>query len=262
MTQDDGHAFIREDQIEEELKKTLNITRKLYDEFGLEVQLVLETKPDNAQGPGELWEKAESTLKRILADRDEEYHIKEGEGSFYGPKIGIEAQDAIGREWQVGTVQLDFVLPRNLDLTYVGKDNDEHTPVMIHRALLGSIERFMGVTIEHFKGDFPTWLAPEQVRILPVSDENVDYAREIKEELSNFRVDIEDRSWTVGKKIQAAHDDRVPYMIIVGDDEAEESTISVRDREENEDRGFTVEEFREHLDQEVREKRLEPDFLN
>jgi threonyl-tRNA synthetase len=262
MTQDDGHAFIREDQIEEELKKTLDTTRKLYDEFGLEVQLVLETKPDNAQGPDELWEKAEKTLRDILAERDEDYHIEEGEGSFYGPKIGIEAQDAIGREWQVGTVQLDFVLPRNLNLTYVGKDNEEHTPVMIHRALLGSIERFMGVMIEHFAGDFPTWLAPEQVRILPVSDDNLEYAWEIQEELSDFRVEVEDRSWTVGKKIQAAHDDRVPYMIIVGGDEEEEGTISVRDREENEDRGFTVEEFRSHLEEEVEEKKLESDFLH
>jgi threonyl-tRNA synthetase len=261
MTQDAGHAFIREDQIEEELKKTLDTTRKLYDEFGLEVQLVLETKPDNAQGPDELWNKAEETLKNILADRNEDYSIEEGEGSFYGPKIGIEAHDAISREWQVGTVQLDFVLPRNLDLTYVGEDNEEHTPVMIHRALLGSIERFMGVTIEHFAGEFPTWLAPEQVRILPVTDDNQAYAEKIRDELSDFRVEIEDRSWTVGKKIQAAHDDKVPYMIIVGDDEEEASEISVRDRFENEERGFTVQEFREHLEKEVKSKALEPDFL-
>ncbi|PSH01164.1 MAG: threonine--tRNA ligase, partial [Nanohaloarchaea archaeon SW_10_44_10] len=152
-------------------------------------------------------------------------------------------------------------LPRNLDLTYVGEDNEEHTPVMIHRALLGSVERFMGVTIEHFAGDFPTWLAPEQVRILPVSDDSLDYARQVQEKLSDFRVEVEDRSWTVGKKIQAAHDDRVPYMIIVGGDEEEAGEISVRDREENEDRGFTVDEFRDHLEEEVEEKRLEPDFL-
>lgn len=262
MTQDDGHAFIREDQIEEELKDTLNTTRKLYDEFGLEVQLVLETKPDNAQGPDELWEKAESTLKSILAERDEEYTIEEGEGSFYGPKIGIEAHDAIGREWQVGTVQLDFVLPRNLDLTYVGEDNKEHTPVMIHRALLGSIERFMGVAIEHFAGDFPTWLAPEQVRILPVTDENQEYAEKVKEELSDFRVEIEDRSWTVGKKIQAAHDDNVPYMLILGDNEEEAENLSVRDREEREEDNVGLEEFREALKEEVKEKKLRPEFLD
>ena len=261
MTQDDGHAFIREDQIEQELVKTLDITRKLYDEFGLDVKLVLETKPDNAQGPDELWEKAETTLKKILADRDEDYHVEDGEGSFYGPKIGIEAEDAIGREWQVGTVQLDFVLPRNLDLTYVGEDNSEHTPVMIHRALLGSIERFMGVAIEHFAGDFPTWMAPEQVRVLPVSDESLDYAREIQSELSDFRVEIEDRSWTVGKKIQNAHDDNVPYMIIVGEDEKEADEISVRDREENEERGFTIEDFRNHLEKEVGERKLQQEFL-
>ncbi|MFB6182498.1 MAG: His/Gly/Thr/Pro-type tRNA ligase C-terminal domain-containing protein, partial [Candidatus Nanohaloarchaea archaeon] len=145
--------------------------------------------------------------------------------------------------------------------TYVGEDNQEHTPVMIHRALLGSIERFMGVMIEHFGGSFPTWLAPEQVRILPVTDENIEYAEEIKQKLSEFRVEIEDRSWTVGKKIQAAHDDNVPYMIIVGDDEEESENISVRDRKENEEKDIEIERFKEHLRTEIEDKKLEPDFL-
>ncbi len=261
MTQDDGHAYIRKDQIGEEVRKHLEIIIEMYEDFGFEVNFILETKPEKAQGPDELWEEAENALKNALDETVDVYEVKPEEGAFYGPKIGVEVEDAIGREWQLGTVQLDFVIPRNYGLKYVGKDNREHYPVMIHRAILGSIERFMGVMIEHFAGNFPLWLAPEQVRILPVSDENLDYARELKEELGNFRVEIEDRSWTVGKKIQAAHDDRVPYMIIVGDDEASEGTISVRDREENEDRGFTVEEFREHLKEEVAEKRLEPDFL-
>jgi len=152
-------------------------------------------------------------------------------------------------------------MPERFDLTYTGKDNEEHRPVMIHRALYGSYERFFMVLIEHFEGNFPTWLAPEQVRILPVSDESLDYARKLQDELSEFRVEVEDRSWTVGKKIQTAHDDRVPYMVIVGEDEKEDETISVRDREENEDRGFTVEEFQKHLEEEVGDKRIEPDFL-
>ena len=262
LTQDDGHAFIREDQIEQEIIDTVQKIEEIYSKFDLSINLKLETKPDNAQGPDELWEKAERLLKKTLGDQEMNFEIEEGEGSFYGPKIGIDAEDAIGREWTIGTVQLDFVLPRNLGLTYVGRDNSEHTPVMIHRALLGSIERFMGVMIEHFAGNFPTWLAPEQVRILPVSDESLDYARELQEKLSEFRVEVEDRSWTVGKKIQAAHDDRVPYMIIVGEDEKQAGTISVRDREENEERGFKVEEFQEHLEEEVEEKKVDPDFLH
>lgn len=261
MTQDDGHAYIRDDQIQEEVERTLDIIAEMYDEFGFEITFKLETKPEKAQGPDDLWDKAEESLENALIEKDADYEINEGEGAFYGPKIGVMVEDAIGREWQLGTVQLDFVIPRNYGLTYVGKDNDEHHPVMIHRAILGSLERFMGVMIEHFAGNFPTWLAPEQVRILPVSDESLDYASKLQEELSEFRVEVEDRSWTVGKKIQAAHDDRVPYMVIVGDDEEEAGTISVRDREENEDRGFTVEEFREHLEKEVREKRVNPDFL-
>ena len=261
LTQDDGHAFIREDQIEQEIINTVQKIEEIYENFGLSIKLKLETKPDNAQGPEELWEKAENILEKTLEEQGMNYEIEEGEGSFYGPKIGIDAEDAIGREWTIGTVQLDFVLPRNLGLTYTGKDNSEHTPVMIHRALLGSIERFMGVMIEHFAGDFPTWIAPEQVRILPVSDENQAYAEKIQDELSEFRVEIEDRSWTVGKKIQAAHDDNVPYMLILGDDEEEAENLSLRDREEREESDIGVKAFKEALKEEVEEKRLEPDFL-
>ncbi|MFB6175487.1 MAG: threonine--tRNA ligase, partial [Candidatus Nanohalobium sp.] len=261
LTQDDGHAYIRKDQIEEEIKKHLQIIIEMYDEFGFEVNFILETKPPKAQGPDELWDEAESSLKNALDEKVDDYQINEEEGAFYGPKIGVEVEDAIGREWQLGTVQLDFVIPRNYGLKYVGKDNEEHYPVMIHRAILGSIERFMGVMIEHFAGDFPTWLAPEQVRILPVTDENIDYAEEVKEKLSEFRVEIEDRSWTVGKKIQNAHDDNVPYMLILGDDEEEAENLSVRDRQEREDGDVDVDEFCEHLKSEVEEKRLRPDFL-
>ena len=261
LTQDDGHAYIRKDQIEGEIKKHLRTIIEMYDEFGFDVNFIMETKPPKAQGPDELWEEAEEALGNAMDEEVGDYEVKPEEGAFYGPKIGVEVEDAIGRKWQLGTVQLDFVIPRNYGLKYQGEDNEEHYPVMIHRAILGSIERFMGVMIEHFAGEFPLWLAPEQVRVLPVSDENMEYAEEIREKLDEFRVEIEDRSWTVGKKIQAAHDDRVPYMIIVGDDEESEGTISVRDRFENENRGFTVEEFRRHLEEEYEEKRLEPDFL-
>jgi len=261
LTQDDGHAYIQKQNIEKEVKKHFQIIMEMYEEFGFETHFILETKPSKAQGPDELWEEAEQALKNALNEKVDDFEVKPEEGAFYGPKVGVEVEDAIGRNWQLGTVQLDFVIPRNYGLKYKGKDNEEHYPVMIHRAILGSIERFMGVMIEHFAGKFPAWLAPEQVRILPVSDEDMEYAQELQEKLSDFRVEIEDRSWTVGKKIQAAHDDRVPYMIIVGDDEQKAGEISVRDRFENEDRGFTVEEFRSHLEKEIEEKRLEPDFL-
>jgi threonyl-tRNA synthetase len=261
LTQDDGHAYIRKQQIEEEIKKHLQIIIEMYDEFGFDVNFILETKPPKAQGPDELWDEAEQSLRNALDEKVDDYEVKPEEGAFYGPKIGVDVQDAIGREWQLGTVQLDFVIPRNYGLKYVGEDNEEHYPVMIHRAILGSIERFMGVMIEHFAGDFPTWLAPEQVRILPVTDENQEYAEEIREELSEFRVEIEERSWTVGKKIQAAHDDNVPYMLILGDDEEDAGNLSVRDRQEREGQDVGVEEFREALREEIEEKRLEPDFL-
>jgi threonyl-tRNA synthetase len=262
FTQDDGHAFIRPDQIEREIKGTLGVIEDIYGDFGLEVIYKLETKGDNAVGSDDIWAEATEALKGALESEGLEYEIEDGEAAFYGPKIGIDARDAIGREWTVGTVQLDFNIPQRLDLTYVGEDNEEHHPVMVHRALLGTFERFMGVIIEHFKGNFPTWLAPEQVRILPISDDHLGYAHRVKNELGDYRVEVEDRDWTIGRKIRAAHDDRVPYMLIVGGDEAEAGTVSVRDRFENEANDVDPEAFRDHLASEVAQKRVEPDFLD
>jgi threonyl-tRNA synthetase len=261
MTQDDGHAFVRRDQIEEEITRTLGIIEEIYGQFGLEVIYKLETKGETAVGSDEVWAEATESLREALETADLDYDVEEGEAAFYGPKIGLDARDAIGREWTIGTVQLDFNIPERLDLTYTGEDNEEHRPVMVHRALLGSFERFMGVAIEHFDGDFPTWLAPEQARILPISDDNLAYAEEVQRELSEFRVGSEDRSWTIGKKIQTAHDDRVPYMLIVGGNEEEANTVSVRDRFEREQGDVDVVTFRDHLASEVGQKRLEPDFL-
>jgi threonyl-tRNA synthetase len=262
FTQDDGHLFCRPDQVKQEARQLLEKAIQILDNFGMEYKIDLATKnPDKYVGSDEIWEKAENQLEEVLEEADVEYGVDEEDAAFYGPKIDMKMIDALGREWDGPTVQLDFNMPQRFDLSYTTEDNEEETPVMIHRALYGSYERFIAVLTEHFAGDFPLWLAPEQVRILPVSDDNQEYAEKIQEELSDFRVQIEDRSWTVGKKIQAAHDDRVPYMVIVGDDEEEDGEISVRDRFENEDRGFTAEEFREHLEDEVKEKRLEPDFL-
>ena len=263
LTQDDGHAFIRRDQIEAEITGTLEIIEEIYDLFDLEVLYKLETEGDNAVGSDEIWDDATRALRDALESLGLEYDVEQGEAAFYGPKIGLDARDALGREWTIGTVQLDFNIPERLDLSYAGEDNEEHRPVMVHRALLGSFERFMGVMIEHFGGDFPTWVAPEQVRILPVSDDNLGYAKRLaNRDLGEFRVEIEDRSWTVGKKIQQAHDDRVPYMLIVGDNEEEAGTVSVRDRFENEAKDVDVETFVDHLRAEVDEKRVEPDFID
>jgi threonyl-tRNA synthetase len=262
LTQDDGHAFIRRDQIETEITNTLEIIEEIYDLFDLEVLYKLETKGEDAVGSDEIWAEATQGLRDAMDSLGLEYDIESGEAAFYGPKIGLDARDALGREWTIGTVQLDFNIPERLNLSYVGEDNEDHRPVMVHRALLGSFERFMGVIIEHFNGNFPTWLAPEQVRILPVSDDNLGYAKRLQNrDLGDFRVEIEDRSWTVGKKIQQAHDDRVPYMLIVGDDEEEAETVSVRDRFENQEGGVDVSTFREHLREEVDDKRVEPDFI-
>ena len=263
LTQDDGHAFIRPDQIEREVTETLAVIEEIYDLFDLEVLYKLETKGDNAVGSDERWQQATQGLRDAMDALGLEYDLAAGEAAFYGPKIGLDARDALGREWTIGTVQLDFNIPDRLDLTYVGSDNEPHQPVMVHRALLGSFERFMGVIIEHFGGNFPTWLAPEQVRLLPVSDENLGYAKRLQNrDLADFRVTIEDRSWTVGKKIQQAHDDRVPYMLIVGDDEAASGTVSVRDRFENQQSDLPVESFREQLAAEVDGRRVGPGIVS
>ncbi|MWG35075.1 threonine--tRNA ligase [Halomarina oriensis] len=261
MTQDDGHAFIRKDQIQGEIVDVLEAIDEILGHFDFEMEYVLETQGDNAVGSDDIWAEATESLRDALESEGLEYEVDEGEAAFYGPKIGINAVDAIGREWTIGTVQLDFNIPERLDLTYIGEDNDEHRPVMVHRALLGTFERFMGVMIEHFNGKFPLWLAPEQVRILPITDDNLEYAEAVAAELGDFRVEIEDRSWTVGKKIQQAHDDRVPYMLVVGDNEEADGTVSVRDREERERQDVPVETFRDHVERERDEKHVTVDFL-
>jgi threonyl-tRNA synthetase len=261
FTQDDGHAFVRKDQIGGEIVDVLDAIDDIYGNFDFDVEYVLETRGENAVGSDEIWAEATDALRDALDSEGLAYETHEGEAAFYGPKIGVNAVDAIGREWTIGTVQLDFNIPERLDLTYTGQDNEDHRPVMIHRALLGTFERFMGVMIEHFKGNFPLWLAPEQVRILPITDDNVAYAEAIAAELGEFRVEVEDRSWTIGRKIQQAHDDRVPYMLVLGDDEEEAGTISVRDRLERERADVAVEAFRDHLRGERDEKRTEADFL-
>jgi threonyl-tRNA synthetase len=263
FTIDDGHLFVRPDQIEAEVSTIVDMIFEVLSTFDLDAEVALATRPEKSVGSDEIWESAESQLREVLEDLGLEYDLEAGDGAFYGPKIDFAFEDALGRTWDGPTVQLDFNMPERFDLTYTGADNEDHRPVMIHRALFGSYERFFMVLIEHFDGKFPLWLAPEQVRILPVSDDNNEYARTIAADLEaeGFRVEVEDRDWTVGKKIQGTHEDRVPYMLILGDNEEEAGTISVRDRQERELKEVDPDAFRDHLIAERAERRIEPDFL-
>mgnify|MGYP000333175511 CR=1 FL=1 len=262
FTIDDGHLFCRPEQIEQEVNQVMDAIYEVLETFDLDAHVALATRPEKSVGGDEIWEQAESQLRSVLESQGIDYDLEPGDGAFYGPKIDFAFEDALGRKWDGPTVQLDFNMPERFELSYTGEDNEEHRPVMIHRALYGSYERFFMVLIEHFDGKFPFWLAPEQVRILPISDDQLGYAHRVKNELGDFRVSVEDRSWTLGRKIREAQEDRVPYMIVVGGDEEEAGTISVRDRKEREDQDVEIETFRAHLDSEYDEKRIEPDFLD
>ncbi|TKX85127.1 threonine--tRNA ligase [Halorubrum sp. SS5] len=264
FTIDDGHLFVRPDQIRQEIESVIEMIFEVVETLDLEVEVALATRPDKSVGGDEIWESAEEQLRDVLESGGYDYDVEPGDGAFYGPKIDFGFEDALGRVWDGPTVQLDFNMPDRFDLTYTGEDNEDHQPVMIHRALYGSYERFFMVLIEHFDGNFPLWLAPEQVRILPVSDETLGYAHRVKNELEDagFRVEVEDRDWTVGRKIRAGHDDRLPYMVIVGDDEQEAGTVSVRDRFENQRGDVDLDDFVDHLVAERDEKRTEPDFVD
>ena len=264
FTIDDGHLFCTPDQIEREVDDIMDMIYEVLETFDLDYEVQLATRPEKSVGSDEIWEKAESQLESVLETSKMDYDLEAGDGAFYGPKIDFAFSDALGRKWDGPTVQLDFNMPERFDLTYTGADNEDHRPVMIHRALYGSFERFFMVLIEHFNGKFPLWLAPEQVRILPISDDELGYAHRLKNDLkdNDFRVDIEDRSWTLGRKIREAQTDRVPYMVIVGGDEVEAGTISVRDRKEREEQDVAPDEFVDHLVDERADKREEPEFLD
>ncbi|MCU4972973.1 threonine--tRNA ligase [Halobacteria archaeon AArc-m2/3/4] len=261
FTIDDGHLFVRPEGIKREVEGIMDMIVDVLETFDLEYEMALATRPEKSVGSDEIWERAEEQLKSVLESRNLDYDLEEGDGAFYGPKIDFGFEDAIGRSWDGPTVQLDFNMPERFDLSYVGEDNEEHRPVMIHRALYGSYERFFMMLIEHFEGKFPFWLAPEQVRVLPISDDNLGYAHRVANEFDDFRVEVDGRDSTLERKIRAAHDDRVPYQIIVGDNEEADGNISVRDRFEDQEYDVEIEDFREHLEGERDEQRIEPDFL-
>jgi threonyl-tRNA synthetase len=234
ITQDDAHIFCTEEQIEEEVIRCLEFGFAIYDTFGFEPRLELSTRPEKRIGTEEMWDRAEAALARALQMRGLEYDLNEGDGAFYGPKIDLHMTDTIGRSWQLGTVQLDYVMPERFDLAYTGADNADHRPVMIHRALMGSFERFIGILIEHYAGEFPLWLAPVQARVLPLADRHADYAREVAEALAadGLRAELDDRTESVGRKIREAELRKVPYMLVVGDREAEQRAVSLRRHKE------------------------------
>ncbi|MCB0871394.1 MAG: threonine--tRNA ligase, partial [Solirubrobacterales bacterium] len=246
FTQDDAHVYCTIDQVESEVAEICEAIDELYARFGFEnVDVELSTRPEKSLGSDELWEKAEGMLRSALDAQGREYKINPGDGAFYGPKIDFHVTDALGRSWQLGTCQLDFQMPERFELTYTDSEDEQERPVMIHRALLGSMERFAGILIEHYAGRFPAWLAPVQARIVPVSDKHIDYARQVAEDLraEGARVSVEERSESVGKKIRAAELGRFPFMLVVGDREMEAGEVSVRSHEDGELGSMSVEKF-------------------
>jgi len=257
FTQDDAHIFCRQDQIEEEVSSVVRLIDELYKPFGFTYRATLSTMPEDHMGDEETWEKATNALKKVLEDIKLDFDIAEGEGAFYGPKVDFHVKDSLGREWQCATIQLDFQMPERFDLKYVDKDGIEKRPVMIHTAKYGSLERFFGILIEHYAGAFPLWISPVQVLVLPVSDKYIDYAKKVARLLSenNIRVEVDSRNETLGYKIREAQISKVPYMIIVGENEEKSGKISVRSRDGVEEKDVSVEEFVEVVRKAVVERR-------
>ncbi|MCG3088898.1 threonine--tRNA ligase [Sporosarcina cyprini] len=234
FTQDDAHLFVRKDQIEKEIDRVLDMVHEMYSEFGFEYEVELSTRPDHYMGSLELWNEAEQSLESVLKQRGMDYRINEADGAFYGPKIDFHILDSLGRSWQCGTVQLDFQMPEKFNCRYVNEQNELEYPIIIHRAIFGSVERFLAILVEHYGGDFPVWLAPEQVRIVPISDQHVEYANEVRQRLAKegIRVKVDDRAEKMGLKIRESEKQKVPYMLIVGDQEVDKQLVSVRRRKE------------------------------
>lgn len=258
FTQDDAHIFMTPSQIKDEIKNVVALIDKVYKLFGFTYHVELSTRPENSMGSDEDWDNATNALKGALDELGIDYLINEGDGAFYGPKIDFHLNDAIGRTWQCGTIQLDFQLPQRFDLEYVGEDGQKHRPIMIHRVVYGSIDRFMGILIEHFAGAFPVWLAPEQVRVLPITDRNADYAAKVVETLkaNGIRASLDDRNEKIGYKIREAHNMKVPYSLILGDDEQANNTISLRGRKNENASGIKLQDFVERVLTEIKTKKI------
>ncbi len=256
FTQDDAHIFMMPSQIRSEIKNVISLFDEVYATFGLTYHAELSTRPEDSMGDDESWEIATDGLREALEDCNLPYIVNEGDGAFYGPKIDFHLKDSIGRTWQCGTIQLDMQLPEKFDLTYVGEDGQKHRPVMIHRVVYGSIERFIGILIENYAGAFPAWLAPTQVRILPITDKQLDYAKDLEKKLFDLgmRVHLDDRSEKIGYKIREAQMQKVPYMLVIGDKEIEEGAVAVRRRGEGDIGAMKVDAFIEMIQKEIAEK--------
>lgn len=258
FTQDDAHIFMMPSQIKEEIKNVVKLINEVYSLFGFSYFVELSTRPENSMGSDEDWELATDALKNALDEMNLDYIVNEGDGAFYGPKIDFHLKDALGRTWQCGTIQLDFQLPQRFELEYIGEDGAKHQPIMIHRVVYGSMERFMGILIEHFAGAFPVWLAPEQVRILPITDRANEYGKEILNELKklNIRATLDDRNEKVGYKIREAASMKIPYQIIVGDEEIANKTISLRGRGNENKSGLKLADFVERILEEIKTRKI------
>jgi len=230
FAQDDGHIYLREDQIEDEVKRFVKLLDKVYEMVGLTYTAKLSTRPEKRIGSDELWDRAEAVLEKAIKAMGVTYELKPGDGAFYGPKLDFDVSDSIGRKWQLGTCQLDYVAAERFDLTYVGEDNKEHRPVVLHRAIYGSFERFIAILIEHFAGAFPTWLAPVQALVVTVADRQMDYAREVADLLTKkgFRVDVDERNLSMQKKIAEAQVQKIPLTLVIGDREVENRAVAPR----------------------------------
>ena len=241
------------DQMKDEIKGVVKLFDEVYSLFGLPYEIELSTMPEDHMGDEADWEFAQNTLKEAITEMGKSYVINEGDGAFYGPKLDFHLEDSLGRTWQCGTIQLDMQLPERFELEYVGADGEKHRPVMIHRVVFGSIERFIGVITEHFAGAFPTWLAPVQVRVMPITDRAADYAKSVAEKLNEhgIRVETDLRNEKIGYKIREAQTQKIPYMLIVGDKEAENGTVSVRTRAGGDEGAVAVEDFIEKISAEI-----------
>ena len=256
FSQDDAHCFVMESQIAEEVEKLLRLVQRVYGDFGLEYSVKLSTRPEEFLGEVATWDHAEASLRQALDNAGQKYTLNAGDGAFYGPKIDFDVTDAIGRKWQCATIQLDYQLPQRFDLKYVGADGAEHRPVVIHRAMFGSFERFLALLIEHYAGAWPLWLAPVQATVIPVVDRHVEYARQVREKLATagLRVEVDERQEKIGYKIREAQLQKIPYMLVVGDREVAEGTVSVRGRSAGDLGSRSVDQFVADAVDEVRRR--------
>lgn len=258
FTQDDAHIFMLSEQIKDEIKGVIRLIDEIYSVFGFKYHVELSTRPENSMGSDEEWNRATEALRDALIELEYDYKVNEGDGAFYGPKIDFHLEDCLGRTWQCGTIQLDFQLPERFDLHYIGQDGEKHRPVMIHRVVFGSIERFIGILTEHFAGAFPTWLSPIQAKILPISEKYNNYSEEVVNKLksSGIKVEIDKRTEKIGYKIREARNERIPYILVVGEKEASKKEVSVRSRKNGEEGNISIDNFIEKILKEIKSKDL------